>query len=74
MYEKSFFFHIIYTKSDFRHIQTLTYKQSGRKKRGSMNNWYQSSKEMVLQQLQTSERGLTTRAAKTILAQVGENT
>lgn len=39
-----------------------------------MNNWYQSSKEMVLQQLQTSERGLTTRAAKTILAQVGENT
>ncbi len=39
-----------------------------------MNNWYQSSKETVLQQLKTSEQGLTSRAAKATLAQVGENT
>lgn len=38
-----------------------------------MSEWYEASKETVLRQMQVSPDGLTSQAAKTMLAQAGEN-
>lgn len=39
-----------------------------------MSDWYQTPKELILKQMQVPEGGLSSHAAETIRAQVGENT